>query len=307
SGPYTIPPSGPPTGPRSGPHTSPRSGPLPRPRRVPPARTGTIVAVARTGTLQRARIRPGPRKSQPASVPLAIAVAVVLVLGAAGSLGYFVAHNFSGPTPAAQSQARSSANASSSPSPTLGKYGHIGSRKTDPQPLTLAQLFPARFTINTATVTLTAHALNAKCTAHIIGAQLILAVQQASCTQVARGTYLDASDRFMGTIGVLNLSTAAAAVTALHSTDKTDIIVPLPASTGPTHSIFKGVGAEQAIQKGHYLILMWAQYTTLKAPANSAQVRALQDFMDQMWKQTANVSLSQRFANGMPSSPAVTP
>ncbi|MBO0833400.1 MAG: hypothetical protein J2P29_15670, partial [Actinobacteria bacterium] len=164
------------------------------------------MAVARTGTLQRARIRPGPRKSQPASVPLAIAVAVVLVLGAAGSLGYFVAHNFSGPTPAAQSQARSSANASSSPSPTLGKYGHIGSRKTDPQPLTLAQLFPARFTINTATVTLTAHALAAKCTSgQILGAQLILAVQQASCTQVARATYLDTTHKLMGTIGVLNL------------------------------------------------------------------------------------------------------
>jgi hypothetical protein len=225
-------------------------------------------------------------------------VATVLVVAAATTLGYFVIHMVnSHPRPAALSRGRTSASAS--PSPNLGPYGDIATRQGDPQPLTVAQLYPPSYTDNGTTVTSTATSLSSDCSGAITGATLQTAVSWAGCSQVVRATYLSAGQGLMGTIGVLNLTTAAKAKTAVQSADASDFISQLAGSGGPTAKIGQGTGIEQAAAKGHYLILIWAQLTSLGQP-NAAQTTALENFMTGLLQNTANVSLSTRLLTGAP-------
>jgi hypothetical protein len=240
--------------------------------------------------------RPGRRR--PVSVHLSMIAALVLVLAAAGTLGYFVVHNIqSHPRPVAQSGNRTSPSAS--PSPSLGPFGHIATRNGDPQPLTIAQLYPPAYTASGITVTSTATSMSTNCSGAITGSKLQTAVSWAGCSQVARATYLSASQGLMGTIGVVNLTTAAKAKTAVQSADANDFISQLAAAKGPTQKIGQGTGIEEAAAKGHYLILIWAQLTSLKKPTAS-QTTQLENFMTGLLQNTANVSLSTRLLTGTP-------
>jgi len=226
-----------------------------------------------------------------------MAAALVLVLAAAGILGYFVLHRSGNhPRPVAESTSKTSPSAS--PSPSLGPYGHIETRQADPQPLTIAQLYPASYTDNGTTVTGAAASLSTNCSGAITGSPLQTAVSWAGCSQVARGTYV-ASNGMMGTIGVVNLTTAAKAATAVRSADANDYISPVAGRRGPTQKIGQGTGIEQAAAKGHYLILIWAQLTNLAKPS-AAQTTALENFMTGLLQNTANVSLSNRLLTGAP-------
>jgi len=250
------------------------------------------------------RSRPGsrtasPRRRLPPIVKLALAASLVLILAAAGTLGYFVLHNIrSHPRPVAQSDSRTT-GPSASPTPNLGTYGHIATRQTDPRPLTIAQLYPASYIDNGATVTNTAANLTGDCSGAISGSTLQTAVSWAGCSQVVRATYLSASQGLMGTIGVVNLTTAAKAKTVVQSADANNFISQITAKSGPTQKIGQGTGIEQAAAKGHYLILMWAQLTSLKKPT-AAQTTELENFMTGLLQNTANVSLSTRLLTGAP-------
>ncbi len=228
---------------------------------------------------------------------LSIAAATVLVVAAAGSLGYFVLHKLgSHAKPVAESNSKASPSAS--PSPSLGPYGHIETRQSDPQPLTIAQLYPASYTDSGATVTATASSIGTNCLGAITGANLQVVVSTAGCTQVARATYFTGLG-MMGTIGVLNLTTAAKATTAVQSADASDYISPVAGAKGPTQKIGQGTGIEEAAAKGHYLILIWVQLTNLAKP-NATQTADLENFMTGMLQNTANVSLSKRLLTGAP-------
>jgi hypothetical protein len=224
-------------------------------------------------------------------------VALVLVLAAATTLGYFVVHMFhSHPRPAALS--RSKPSPSASPSPSLGPYGDIATRQGDPQPLTIAQLYPASYTDNGSTVTSTATSLSTDCSGAVTGGTLQTAVSWAGCSQVARATYFTRQG-MMGTIGVLNLTTAAKAKTVVQSADANDFISQLTGPTDPTSKIGQGTGIEEAAAKGHYLILIWAQLTNLAKPS-AAQTTELENFMTGLLQNTANLSLSNRLLTGSP-------
>jgi hypothetical protein len=226
-----------------------------------------------------------------------MAAATVLVLGAAGTLGYFVLHKLGNhPKPVAESNGKASPSAS--PSPSLGPYGHIETRQTDPQPLTVAQLYPASYADSGATVISTASSLGNNCLGAITGANLQVAVSSAGCTQVARATYVT-SLGMMGTIGVLNLITAAKATAAVQSADASNYVSPVAGTRGPTQKIGQGTGIEEAAAKGHYLILIWVQLTNLAKP-NATQTAELENFMTGMLQNTANISLSNRLLTGAP-------
>jgi hypothetical protein len=51
--------------------------------------------------------------------------------------------------------------------------------------------------------------------------------------------------------------------------------------------------------KGHYLILMYVELTSLKTP-DTAQKQALLDFAKGMFAGSADISLSTRMLNGHP-------
>jgi hypothetical protein len=244
------------------------------------------------------RQRPGSRRKHPPSVKMAVAAALVLVLGAAAAL-YFGAKAFS-PSSHAAAKAQVTPTVTAAPTATLGPYGHIGSRQSDPEPLTIAQLYPASFNAAGGTFVQASSRLSADCIDAVSGAGIQAAVSSAGCSQVARATYLDAKTGMMGTIGVLNLRTANAASKAARAAGASNFIAQLPGRSGPTRKLGQGTGIEEALAKGHYLILIWAQLTDRLRPKTKAQSSGLELFMTELLHGTANVSLSDRMAVGTP-------
>jgi hypothetical protein len=165
--------------------------------------------------------------------------------------------------------------------------------------LTLAELYPASYTGSGETVTATATSLGSDCSAAIIGARLQSAAAAANCTQVARATYVETPNGFMATIGVLNLSTGDAAKAAVQSADANDFISQLTASSGPSQQIGQGTGIEEALAKGHYLILVWAELTNLQSP-NAQQSSEIEVFMTGLVQATVNKDLTARMLTGVP-------
>jgi hypothetical protein len=230
------------------------------------------------------------------------AVLVVAALGATAFVNLTGNHAPSAPAASAQPSGQS-ASATASPSSTLGTYGHIESRASDPAPLTLTELYPPSFSLGSLTFNKTTQSETGHCTRAVFGGQLQAAVRANGCTQAVRATYLSADEKLMGTIGVLNLSTAAAAQTVGKVTGSNQFIGPLSAAHGPTRNLSKGTGIVEAEAKGHYLILIWAEFANLHTPSTSSDKRLLVRFAAALVSGTANVSLSSRMVTGKSATP----
>jgi hypothetical protein len=293
------------TGPRPRPATEPGQRTTTGPGQ-PPAGPGTGPGRAPRGRGRgtRGRVRPRGRKRR-ARALLAGFLALAVV---AGATYFWFARDRKSPDAAAASQQTaapprpSPTDPAPSPSPSLGPWGHIGSRALDPVPLTLAELFPAQFTGGGTGYARTVDKAKTHCTAALMGSHLVTAVSQAGCTQAMRASYLSADQKLMGTIGVLNLTTTAAAEKAGKASGPSDFIAQLPAATGPTRNLTKGNGFEAAEVKGHYLVLVWAEFANLRAPRTAAQRKGLESFINLLFQQTANVSLASREVTGTPAS-----
>jgi hypothetical protein len=255
-----------------------------------------------TGRGRRAgRSAQGPRKrSGPRYPRSAILIAVALVLAAGGALylGDRLVSSTSHQSANPQATPTISATPTPTPTPTLGPYGHIASRAADPVPLTIAELYPRSFNAGGALYSRTAVSLTKNCANAVVGSGLQSAIGSAGCTQAARASYLSGTD--MGTIGVFNLKNARDASKAGRAAGASNFVAQLPAHTGPTKKLGHGNGVEEAVFKGHYLILIWAEFTSLRTPKTKAQQASLATFMSQLLQSTANVSLSNRMVNGTP-------
>ncbi len=178
----------------------------------------------------------------------------------------------------------------------LGKWQHIGNRSEDPSPPTIAELYPVQFVINGGSFVRTAASVTTNCSLGVYGAALQQALQSGDCTQVLRATYL--SGTVMGTVGVINLSSAKAAAAAGKVAGKQEIIAPLSANKGATSKLGTGTGVEQAEVKGHYLILIWAEFTDLKSPSTAAERALIEQFATNVVNGSANIDLSTRMLTG---------
>ena len=254
-------------------------------------------------TAQRAAARGGRPPRKPRRSPsVVLAVCAVLAFAVAAGAFLFVTARHQGTTVAATAPPSTPPPASPSPSasPSLGPFGHIATRKTDSLPLNITQLYPATFTATG--LTLQAH--------HQPPRQDLLdgpsrqqpaeRSQGRQVHQVVRASYLAAGKKEMGTIGVLNLSTSKGATHAGRAAGASDFILQLKAKKGATHTLGKGTGIEEAATKGHYLILIWAQFTSHSKPKTKGQRKELANFMNDLFRQTANVSLSSRMVTGSP-------
>ena len=182
----------------------------------------------------------------------------------------------------------------------LGKWQHIGTRSEDPEPLTLDELFPPQFELNGSSYVRTAAAVTKDCSLAVFGSELQTALQDGHCTQVLRASYISGNGTMMGTVGVANLSSSSAAQKAGRTTGPEEIIAPLAAQQGPTSKLGNGTGVVQAEIKGHYLILMWAEFTSLKSPSTSAERQLLEQFAMNLVTGSANIDLSTRMLTGKP-------
>jgi hypothetical protein len=240
------------------------------------------------------------RGKHPASAKFAVIGALVIVLVAGAAL--YIAARAASQRPKNAAQPKPTATvAPPSPTPSLGPYGYIGSRQGDPAPLTVGQLYPKTFATGGVQFTLTRAKLSKDCVDAVNGANLQGAVSSGVCSQVARATYLASKTGMMGTIGVLNLATAKQAAKAARKGGAQNFIVQLAGRKAPTSKIGHGSGLEEALAKGHYLILIWAELTSLKTPHKGAQRTGLAQFMTQLFDSTVNASLTDRMISGSPS------
>ena len=241
----------------------------------------------------------GPRRRPSRVAWLATAAVVIVAAGGYAVYKYLYEPRVNAPVP---STLRLPTNAPGSPGfdPALGKWQHIGTRSQDPEPLTLDELFPPEFELNGSSYVRTAAAVSKDCSLAVFGSDLQTALQAGQCTQVLRASYLSGNGTMMGTIGVANLSSSSAAQQAGQITGPKEIIAPLAAQAGPTSKLGNGTGVVQAEIKGHYLILMWAEFTSLKSPATAAQRQQLEQFATNLVTGSANINLSTRMLTGKP-------
>ena len=244
----------------------------------------------------------GPRRAAAGFSRLGWLTAAFVLLAGGGFAGY----EYLG-QPHVGAPVRSPTAAQQTPTPNfdpaLGKWQYIGTRAEDPQPLTLEQLFPAK--LNGSSYARTgSDSLTGNCSLAVFGADLQAALRAGQCTQVLRASYISADGTMMGTVGVANLVSSDAAGKACQVTGPQEIIAPLAAQNGPTSKLGDGTGVAQALIKGHYLILTWAEFSSLKTPSTSAQRQQLAQFTASMLSGSANVDLSTRMepdcADGRP-------
>jgi len=236
------------------------------------------------------------KKRQPAW--LAIGAAGVIIAAVAAILVVTIPH---GSNPAPSSTPSSTPTpVGSSPKAPPGPWGFIGSRKTDAVPLTAAELYPASISNAGAAYTKAKQAKGTNCRAALIGSALQAAVSHGGCSQTLRATYLSKTAKVMATIGVFNLKNFASARKAARKAGQAEFVAQLAAKAGPAKSIGQGTGLEEAIVKGHYLVLVWAETTNLSPPKGQAGRTRLTAFMNLLVKHTVNVSLSNRMVDGKP-------
>jgi hypothetical protein len=263
---------------------------------VPPA---SITPASGGRRAARAAGPSGSRRRSSRAAWLTLAVVVVVVAGAFAGYKFLYEPRVNAPVSASL---RLPTNGPSSPGfdQALGKWQHIGARSQDPAALTLAELFPPQFELDGSSYVRTAAAVSKDCTQAVFGASLQAALQAGHCTQVLRASYLSGNGTMMGTVGVANLIGSNAASKAGQTTGTQEIIAPLAAQKGPTSKLGNGTGVVQAEIKGHYLILMWAEFTSLKSPSTSAQRQQLEQFAASLVTGSANINLSTRMLTGKP-------
>lgn len=193
----------------------------------------------------------------------AIVVGIVLVGGGTGIAGLLgedsapksASSSVSQPTPTGSARP----TVTNSPAPRPG--GAMGqSRATDPKMLTLNEIFRHRtFKVGKRRYTMTVRRADADCAKAVNSAQLVAALRRGACNQVMRATFISGDGELIGTVGVANLRTAAAAKTATRLWNVKDAWVrPVPGA-GMTKKIGTGSALGTFQHKGHYLLMTWVQ------------------------------------------------
>ncbi len=275
----------------TGRQAAPQRGPAARTERPHPRRA-------------HARARSGKRAGR---LLIACALVVALTSGSAAYLWFSAGQHGAGQAAAAakspaagNGQPQSAAPAAT---PPLGRWGHIQNRTADPLPLTLTELFPAAFTAAGSGYARTVERGGTDCAKAVIGSALQSAVRLGRCTQVMRASYLSHDSRLMGTIGVLNLASMVAAERSGKAAGGGDFIAQLAAAKGPTRQLTRGTGLEETEIKGHFLVMVWAEFASLDAPTARWQRQELETFCNRLFQNTANLSLASRMITGKPRTP----
>jgi hypothetical protein len=267
-----------------------------RPAQPPRAKRRQPRQAARPSSARRGGTRP-PKRHTVMMAGLLLSPVVIVALIVAGYI--YLNHEHVTPPPAPAAASRPPAPAGS-PSPSLGPWQNIQNRAHDPVPLTLGELFPGRFASGGVAGVRTVRRAGSKCSRAVFGSKLASAVRKGACTQVLRASYLSSTKKLMATIGVLNLANVPAAERVGKASGAREFIRQLPAAHGPTRNLTKGTGLEEAEIKGHYAILIWAEFANLHKPSGKRQVRELKQFSAGLISGTVNLSLTNRMVTGKP-------
>ncbi|WP_084961831.1 hypothetical protein [Thermoactinospora rubra] len=229
--------------------------------------------------------------------PFWFIVGGVVVL-AALVVALMVMFNADPPAPAA-----TEARPTSDPLPTAppGKYGFADQRKTDPDPLTVKELFPsAKVVVDGRQYTMTITRKDKKCADAVVGEKLQKALKDGKCTQVIRASFRDAKGEIIGTVGVANLLDTKAADKASKAGGKgerQDYVKPLPGKDKVTKFLGSGEAGAQVWTHGHYAVMIWFQFKDGHKPDKKEGKRLFQA-ADDITQNTVFKALDGRSLSG---------
>ncbi|MFG3435659.1 hypothetical protein ACGF0J_00325 [Nonomuraea sp. NPDC047897] len=202
-------------------------------------------------------------------------------------------------TTAAQTTRRTSAPLPSGPP---GKYAYAGSRKTDPEPLTVKELFPAKkLTVSGRSYQMTITSKLKKCADGAMGAKMQKALKDGKCTQLIRASFRDKAGKVIGTVGVANLSTSKAATKVASVGSETNYVKPLPGKDEVTKLVGSGSGGANVWMHGHYAVMIWFQNKDGSKPDKKSQ-KAITGAVKDITGATVFKALDARSMTGFPAS-----
>lgn len=186
--------------------------------------------------------------------------------------------------------APAAATTSAAPKPSLpvapgGTFGYAASRATDPDPLTLNEIFGrSRFKSHGRSYKMTVREMEKKdCKDAVTGEKLQKALKAAGCNQLARASFHDAKGTVIGTVGVANLKTSKGAKSVAGAgagKERKDYLKPLAGDDDHTKELGDGEAYAGGWTHGHYAILLWFQFKDGHAPKKAELKRLYQAAVD---------------------------
>lgn len=228
--------------------------------------------------------------------PLLAGIGGLVVLGLLTG-GLVMMYNADEPVTAETTASRQT----SAPLPSVppGKYGFAASRKTDPDPITVKEMFGKRrkFTVSKRGYQMTITSKDKKCTDGALGDALQKALKSAKCTQFVRASFRDKEGVVIGTIGVANLSSEKQAAKVAKAGSSSNYVKPLPGKDEVTKQLGSGAGGAKISTYGHYAILVWFQRKDGTKPDSKGSKRISQAIVD-ITKATVYEALDNRALTG---------
>ncbi|TDB93782.1 hypothetical protein [Actinomadura sp. 7K534] len=148
------------------------------------------------------------------------------------------------------------------PSPTQPVLAPVKlkSRTTDPKPLTLKEVFgKGKFKAHGHNYVRTAVNAKKSCASVVGGRALETTLKQGRCTQALRATYALTGGQLIGTVGVFNLETEAAAKKAVKAAAAKDAFLQALPGKGVSKTNGRGEALGTSQARGHYLLMTWVQ------------------------------------------------
>ncbi|TDD59522.1 hypothetical protein [Actinomadura rubrisoli] len=203
-------------------------------------------------------VAPERRRNLPLIIGGAVAAGLVLIGGGVGLSS--VLKDDSKPKAAEPSPTVSTPQPKPSPAVAPLDPVKLKSRSTDPKALTLSEVF-GKATFKGGKQKYVRTAVNAKrgCTGVVGGVTLTKALKKGGCAQALRATYALGTGKLIGTVGVLNLRTEAAAKQAVKAAGAKDAFLQALPGKGVSKNNGKGEALGTSEAFGHYVIMTWVQ------------------------------------------------
>jgi hypothetical protein len=236
----------------------------------------------------------GPRSR----APLWFTIGGVLVLGLLGG-GLALMWNAGGSTTAETAAPRRTS--APLPSAPPGKYGFAESRSTDPEAITVKEIFGSKkkFTVSGRSYEMTITSKDKKCTDGALGDKLQKALKDGKCNQLVRASFRDKAGKVIGTVGVANLTTGKTAGKVAKSGNDENYVKPLAGKDSVTKFLGSGSGGAKIWTHGHYAIMVWFQNKDGTKP-DKKRSKQLFQAIDDITQATVFKALDYRSTTGSP-------
>ncbi|WP_067454590.1 hypothetical protein [Actinomadura macra] len=201
---------------------------------------------------------PARRRNLPLIIGGAVAAGLVLIGGGVGLSSML--KDDPKPKRAAPAPSASTAKTKVSPSVPPLEPVKLKSRTTDPKALTLTEVFgKSSFKVGKQKYIRTAVSSTKGCTGVVGGTTLTSTLKKGGCAQALRATYALGSGSLIGTVGVMNLKTEAAAKQAVKAAGNKDAFLQALPGKGVSKTNGKGEALGTSEAFGHYVIMTWVQ------------------------------------------------